>query len=81
MLEAAIVELQRTPEGRLRDAKARTLALALIVVASYLFIIWDVTQPVISPIVFAAAFAVAMAGSIMLGTVLSRRDLRRRAQA
>jgi hypothetical protein len=48
----------------------------LIVVASFITIVWDVMQPALSSIIFVSAFSVAIAGSVMLGRTLGKRDLR-----
>ena len=64
--------------GKLGNVRARVYAftLALIVVASYITIVWDVAQPIISPIIFVSAFLIAMAGSVVLGRTLSKHELR-----
>jgi len=48
----------------------------LAVVASYTTIVWEAIQPAISAVVFVSAFSIAMAGSVALGKMLSRLDLR-----
>ena len=52
--------------------RAYIFALAFIVVISYGVIIWDVIQPVVSPLAFVSAFCVSILGSIALGKILSR---------
>jgi len=47
--------------------------LVLIVVAFYTASVWALIQYVINPIIFALAFSVAIACSVMLGKALSRR--------
>jgi len=56
--------------------RAYTVALALAVVASYGAIVWEVLQPSLNSIVFVSAFSVAIVGSIGLGRMLSRFELR-----
>jgi hypothetical protein len=53
-----------------------TFALVLAVIASYAAIVWEVTQPAINATVFVSAFSIAIAGSVALGRMLSRVDLR-----
>ena len=78
LLNSASSRLQETSVGKLGNAKVKVyaFALSLIVVASYATIVWDVVQPVISPIIFVSAFSIAIAGSFALGRTLSRHDLR-----
>jgi len=78
LLDLAVSQLQESSAGKLGNVRARvyTFTLALLVVASYAAIVWDVIQPVISPIIFVSAFSIAIAGSLMLGKTLSRHDLR-----
>ena len=77
LLNSTLSQLQ---EGstRLGSVKVRVyaFAIALAVVASYTAIVWEVMQPAISAIVFVAAFSIAIAGSVALGKMLSRLDLR-----
>jgi len=49
------------------------LVLALAVGASYVAILWSLTEPVINPAVFVPAFSIAMLCSLLLGRALSRR--------
>jgi len=53
--------------------KVYTIALIFAVAVSYGAIVWDVAQPIISPFVFIFAFSIAVAGSVMLGRILSER--------
>ena len=77
LLNSTLSQLQ---EGstRLGSVKVRVyaFAIALAVVASYTAIVWEVIQPAISAIVFVSAFSIAIAGSVALGKMLSRLDLR-----
>jgi hypothetical protein len=54
-------------------SKFQAGVLILIILASYAAILWNLTQPVINPIVFIPAFSIAIVCSIVLGKVLSRR--------
>jgi hypothetical protein len=49
------------------------LVLALAVGASYVAILWSLTEPVINPAVFVPAFSIAMLCSLLLGRALSQR--------
>lgn len=51
--------------------KAKIILLTFIVAASYILILWDITQVVVNPFVFVFAFSVAAAGSLILGKLLS----------
>jgi len=77
LLNSTLSQLQ---EGstRLGSVKVRVyaFAIALAVVASYTAIVWEVMQPAISAIVFVSAFSISIAGSVALGKMLSRLDLR-----
>ena len=77
LLNSALSHLQED-SGRRGDVKVRvyTFTLALIVVASYIAIVWDVMQPAVSPIIFVSALSIAIAGSVVLGKALSRHDMR-----
>ena len=49
-----------------------TLVLALVIVASYGVIVWNIFQSIINPILFIPAFSIAVVSSIMLGRILAR---------
>jgi hypothetical protein len=59
---------------RWNEPKIRSyiLLLSLIVAASYTTIIWDILQPIVSPIIFISAFTIAAVSSIFLGRFLSK---------
>lgn len=78
LLDLALSRLQETSGGRFGSVKVKVYAfgLALVVLASYAAIVWDVIQPVISPVVFVSAFSIAIAGSIVLGRTLSKHGMR-----
>jgi len=77
LLNSALSQLQEG-SGKLGSVKVRvyTFTLVLAVVGSYAAIVWEVMQPAISAIVFVSAFSIAIAGSVALGRMLSRLDLR-----
>ena len=54
-----------------RRMTARIFALAFVVVASYVAIVWSLVQPVANPFAFVLAFTVAVVCSVTLGKVLS----------
>jgi hypothetical protein len=78
LLKSALNRLQESSVDKLGNVKTKgyTFALASIVVASYVAIVWDVIQPVISPIIFVSAFFIAIAGSFVLGRTLSKQNMR-----
>jgi len=77
LLNSALTQLEEdsSKHGNVRF-RAYTFALAVIVAASFVTIVWDVMQPALSPIIFVPAFSVAIAGSVILGRTLGKRDLR-----
>jgi hypothetical protein len=77
LLNSTLSQLQEG-SSKFRSVKVTvyTLALALTVVASYTAIVWEVIQPAISAIILICAFSIALAGSVALGKMLSRLDLR-----
>jgi len=77
LLNSTLSQL-REGSSKLGSAKVRVYALTLVlaVVASYSAIVWEVLQPAISAIVFVSAFSIAIAGSVALGRMLSRLDMR-----
>jgi hypothetical protein len=68
----SILDQQGTPATKPHSFIIKTCILVSIVLASYATIIWDLMRPTVSPIVFVPAFSIAVAGSLMLGKVLSR---------
>lgn len=63
-----------TSKVRSSSAKSGVYAfiLVLVVGASYITSVWGIMQPIISPVIFVAAFSVAVGGSVMLGKMLSK---------
>jgi hypothetical protein len=78
LLNSALSQIPGTTAGKRGNIKLKiyTLAVALIVVASYLTIVLDVIQPAINPIILVPAFSIAIVGSIVLGRTLSKQDVR-----
>jgi hypothetical protein len=78
LLNSALSRIPGTAAGKRGNIKLKiyTLALALIVVASYITIVLDVIQPAINPIILVPAFSIAIVGSIVLGRTLSKQDVR-----
>lgn len=62
---------QTTPTARILNAKAKAVGLVLLILASYAAILWDFMQPIVSPLIFIPAFAVAVVCSIVLGKIIS----------
>jgi hypothetical protein len=52
--------------------KSKIFVLALIVVASYAAILWNLMQLAVNPIIFVSAFSIAVTCSLMLGKMLSQ---------
>jgi len=48
-------------------ATVKILSLTIVIIMSYATILWTLTQPTINPVVFALAFSIAAACSILLG--------------
>jgi len=70
VLQSALNE-QKTPAARMLTGRVKTAILSLIVLMSYGAILWDLMQPVVSPVIFIPVFSVAVACSLLLGKVLS----------
>jgi len=68
----SILSQQETPTTKLSNIKAKICILVFIVVASYTAILWALAQPTINPTIFVSAFSIAVAGSLMLGKILSQ---------
>jgi len=61
------------PTTRLSNIKTKICILVFMVVAAYTAILWGLMQPTINPIIFAPAFSIAVACSLMLGKILSQK--------
>jgi hypothetical protein len=51
----------------------KTLAMTLILVASYAVVVWSLVQPIINPIVFVPGLSVAIVSSLIEGKLLAGR--------
>jgi hypothetical protein len=51
----------------------KTLAMTLVLVASYAVVVWSLVQPVINPIVFVPGLSVAIVSSLVEGELLAGR--------
>ncbi len=71
----SVLSTQEAPIAQQNSIKTKIGMLVSIVVASYLAILWALTQPTIEPIIFVPAFCIAMACSLMLGKMLSKYNL------
>ncbi|NIO36168.1 hypothetical protein GTO27_00530 [Candidatus Bathyarchaeota archaeon] len=56
---------------RLRQVNSKTWIFLLFVLLSYAVILWDFSQPLINPLVFIAAFSIAVMSALALGRALS----------
>ena len=63
---------QEAPAAVARKIKTEISILALVAVASYATILWNLMQPVINPVIFLFAFSFGIVSSVMLGKRLSR---------
>jgi hypothetical protein len=69
------LQIETGKHGELRTT-ALAVGLGVIVVASYSVILWDMLQPFISSVIFVPAFCLAIAGSVVLGRIIGKHDLR-----
>lgn len=58
---------QNMPKAKPSYTKAKILISAFIMVISYTVVLWSLLQPIIKPIIFAPAFYIAVACSLILG--------------
>jgi len=66
-----ILSQQERHMARLGNIKTKKFMLALMVVASYTVVLWDLMQPTVDPIIFLLAFSFAIASALMLGKTIS----------
>lgn len=71
----SVLSTQGAPIAQQNRIKTKIGMFVSIVVASYLAILWALTQPTIEPIIFVPAFCIAVACSLMLGKMLSKYNL------
>ena len=67
-----ILNRKATPKSRLGNIKPKVYVLIPSVITSYAVTLWALTQPIINPIAFAAAFTIAVTCSLMLGKTISQ---------
>jgi len=58
---------------KLSKINVKIYTVAFVVLVLYALILWDLTQPIINPIVLISALSIAVACSVVLGKMLSRR--------
>lgn len=68
----SILTQEGTLEAKPNNIKVEAGILAVVVIASYATVFWDLVQPVISAFIFVPAFAVAVGCSLGLGRILAR---------
>jgi len=68
----SVLSRQENHVAKMSNIKIKICILALIVVALYTTILWDLMQPTINSIIFIPAFSIAVACSLMLGKILSQ---------
>jgi len=68
----SMLSQQKMPTHKLSKINVKACILVSIVLASYAAIVWDLTQPIINPVIFIPAFSIAVACSLMLGKTLSQ---------
>lgn len=72
LLDSTLIR-QETPVARMRLVRTKICILAFAIVASYIVILRDFTEPKINPMISIPAFSIAAACSVMLGKLLSRK--------
>jgi hypothetical protein len=68
----SILRQKEKSGAKISNLETRIFALAFILVASYMAIIWDLMQHSINPFVFIPAFSIGVACSLVLGKTLSK---------
>ncbi|MEM2970959.1 MAG: hypothetical protein QW270_00845 [Candidatus Bathyarchaeia archaeon] len=66
----SIINQQETPTAKI-SAKTKISMLTLIIILSYITMLWNLIQPTINPILFIPAISIAIACAILLGKTLS----------
>jgi hypothetical protein len=67
----AMVNQQGARVPALINSGVRVLVLAVVVLLSYVAVLWDFLQPMIDPAVFVLALSVAVISSVALGRALA----------
>ncbi|MEM3696358.1 MAG: hypothetical protein QXQ94_02475 [Candidatus Bathyarchaeia archaeon] len=71
ILLRSIINQQETLEPKLINTKVKISLLTLIIIISYITILWNLTQFTINPIIFVPAFSIAIVCAVILGKTLS----------
>lgn len=71
ILLRSIINQQETYRPKPIDAKAKISILVLMIIVSYITILWDLTQSTINSMIFIFALIIAVVCAIMLGKALS----------
>ena len=72
LLRSALNQQQISP-AEIGKTRIKIYTLTLIIIASYLVILWDFLQSNINPAIFIPAFSIAVACSIIVGRILSQK--------
>jgi hypothetical protein len=72
LLKSVLREQKPSASGRQSIVAIKIVSLLLVVIASYISIVWTLVQPVVNPILFIPALSIAVVCSIMLGRMFSR---------
>lgn len=65
---------QQIEKNRINISRIKIYISAFLVVLSYSVIVWDLSQMIFDPIIFALSFSLATISAIMLGEALSKHD-------
>lgn len=71
-LVATSSSVAESQKPRSPSLKAKIIGLVCLVTAFYIVSMWALTLPIIEPVIFAVAFSVAVAGSLVLGKLFSK---------
>lgn len=71
----SVASPQKRLTTKLSYINIKTWPLAFLIVISYAAVLWSLLQPIINPIIFIPAFYIAVACCILLGKLLSQREL------
>lgn len=72
LLQSVLQEQKTSFSERQSVIAVKIASLLLVVIASYVAIVWTLVQPVVNPTVFIPALSIAVVCSIMLGRMFSR---------
>jgi hypothetical protein len=74
LLIPLLPESEKIAETKSNHIKAKILTLALLVVISYVAVLWSLLQSIINSIVFVPAFCIAVVSSLILGRLLPKKN-------